>query len=526
MEKEAILIQLRTSYLPTPVEIEDTQRELASLSAELASLAAEQAHLEERIGQLTARRHEINHAIELQAALIAPIRRIPDDVIQDIFLACLPTHRNAVMATSEAPLILCRICSAWRALALATPRIWASLHIPLAFSIEKSPRTQAIVEWLVRSASCPLSLSICSNPADIFSGAAEPLSTNSSYREHSLLLETLARSAPRWRDIMLSDLPRSYSRKLCASTAPLLQVVRIKDDSGVAQWSKLCSVSNVRTLDLQVEFASEPTLIVPVLSHITHLSIAAHGGSWGPLGISGILALGILQNLKQLVSLKIRILDLPVPSGHTSLPVLKSLELHSSQTDVERLLENIIMPALLHLFVDVMELSNPTPSTWLSSRWATFSQHSPLVQNLEFTLISFTRDTLRQTLQNFPSLVTLVLIDSGGWRKSATPDTGNVLTLLAEPTSTNVCPSLRTLEIRHTVAIADEILIRFLQARVDAGGPFRLKIGFEVSNNAAVQVPDLERFTRQGIQVSIIEHPSQWGSAPSTAWTGLPVDSE
>ncbi|KAJ7634614.1 hypothetical protein FB45DRAFT_909361, partial [Roridomyces roridus] len=42
---------------------------------------------------------------------------------------CLPTHRNCVMDASEAPLLLGRISSAWRALSLATPRLWASLHI-------------------------------------------------------------------------------------------------------------------------------------------------------------------------------------------------------------------------------------------------------------------------------------------------------------------------------------------------------------------------------------------------------------
>ncbi|KAJ7153930.1 hypothetical protein C8R43DRAFT_443430 [Mycena crocata] len=519
MQKEDILSQLRVSYLPTPDELEDTKRELASLLAELASLAAEQWQLEWRIRALLARRDEIHKFIELKAAFIAPVRRIPDDVIQDIFLACLPTHGNAVMATSEAPLILCRICSPWRALALATPMIWASLHIPLAFILHKHTRTLAITGWLQRSAPYPLSLSIC-GPAN-FPSDGIPFPTYLTDPDHYMLLETLVKSAPRWRKISLSDLPYSYSRQLCNSSAPLLEVVRIKDDSDITQWSKLFSVSSVRTLDLEVALASEHTLILPALSHITHLSIAGHGGGggWGPLRIPDPLVLGILQNLTQLVSLKIVVWNLRLPNETAYLPVLESLDLRASFTDVVHVSTNVIMPALLHLSVDSTEVFPAAP--WM---WATLSQHSPLVQSLDLTLARFTHGTFRETIRNFPSLVTLVVVDSGGWRSDDTPDTNDVLTLLAEPISTNVCPSLRTLEIRYSARVMHEILMRFLQARVDAGGEFRLKIVFEVLNNAVVIIPDVERFREQGIYVSIVSH-TYPESAP-TAWTGLPAGSE
>ncbi|KAF8210556.1 hypothetical protein K438DRAFT_1570262, partial [Mycena galopus ATCC 62051] len=56
-------------------------------------------------------------------ALISSIRRLPLQVIQEIFIACLPTHRNCVMSASEAPIQLGRICSSWRALAFSTPQL-------------------------------------------------------------------------------------------------------------------------------------------------------------------------------------------------------------------------------------------------------------------------------------------------------------------------------------------------------------------------------------------------------------------
>ncbi|KAJ7916895.1 hypothetical protein B0H13DRAFT_1485496, partial [Mycena leptocephala] len=58
----------------------------------------------------------------------SPVRRLSPDVLHEIFPASLPKHWNRVTSTKEAPLILGRICSAWRTLALSTPVLWASLH--------------------------------------------------------------------------------------------------------------------------------------------------------------------------------------------------------------------------------------------------------------------------------------------------------------------------------------------------------------------------------------------------------------
>ncbi|KAJ7782493.1 hypothetical protein DFH07DRAFT_704529, partial [Mycena maculata] len=54
----------------------------------------------------------------------APTRRLPLDFIQEIFVACLPTHWNCAMSASEAPVILGPVCSSWRSISLSTPRLW------------------------------------------------------------------------------------------------------------------------------------------------------------------------------------------------------------------------------------------------------------------------------------------------------------------------------------------------------------------------------------------------------------------
>ncbi|KAJ7141680.1 hypothetical protein C8R43DRAFT_892613 [Mycena crocata] len=151
MNTESILKRLRTGYLPTPSDLERIHTDLALLSTELT-------RLDSQIREFTAQRDRIKADIDLKTALISPVRRLSDNVVQEIFLACLPTHRNATMSPCEAPLLLCQIISTWRALALSIPPLWSSLRVPLEFVLQTNERARVVAQWLERSAGCPLSL--------------------------------------------------------------------------------------------------------------------------------------------------------------------------------------------------------------------------------------------------------------------------------------------------------------------------------------------------------------------------------
>ncbi|KAJ6594712.1 hypothetical protein B0H19DRAFT_1009754, partial [Mycena capillaripes] len=125
---------------------------------------------EKAIDKLAAERDGLSAFVEAHKALISPVRRLPLDIIQEIFVACIPIHRNCVMSASEPPILLGRICSSWRAISLSTPRLWARLHIaepPLTFGPaaelhdKKAAQRLEITEmWLGRSGQCPLSISL------------------------------------------------------------------------------------------------------------------------------------------------------------------------------------------------------------------------------------------------------------------------------------------------------------------------------------------------------------------------------
>ncbi|KAF8903869.1 hypothetical protein CPB84DRAFT_1773585 [Gymnopilus junonius] len=153
--------------------------ELDEIDKQILDLQAQVKSLEER-------RDEIQKCVDKYHLLLSPIRRLPDDALHEIFYHCLSTHRNPIISSSEAPVLLTHVCRKWRAIALSSPRLWSQLHITFsdAYRANLRPRDLegaseaevkelrararvvlhnrcTIVEtWLRRSGSCPLSISV------------------------------------------------------------------------------------------------------------------------------------------------------------------------------------------------------------------------------------------------------------------------------------------------------------------------------------------------------------------------------
>ncbi|KAJ7241441.1 hypothetical protein C8J57DRAFT_1369361, partial [Mycena rebaudengoi] len=150
-----------TNYCPLDSEIQCIRDLLVEPSLELKRLDNEIRELEAAADRLQAERQRISAYVDAHSALLSPIRHLPLDVVQEIFVACLPADRNAVMSACDAPVLLGRICSQWRKLSLSTPRLWASLHFIIAPHEPK--RLEVMKMWLGRSGSCPLSISFYVN---------------------------------------------------------------------------------------------------------------------------------------------------------------------------------------------------------------------------------------------------------------------------------------------------------------------------------------------------------------------------
>ena len=79
--------------------------------ARLTSIKTEIDRLNSIVENLYDEHRALNAEIEAHRALISPLRQVPLDIMEEIFIHCLPTDHNAVMSTREAPLLLGRVCS-------------------------------------------------------------------------------------------------------------------------------------------------------------------------------------------------------------------------------------------------------------------------------------------------------------------------------------------------------------------------------------------------------------------------------
>ncbi|KAJ7646464.1 hypothetical protein FB45DRAFT_715299, partial [Roridomyces roridus] len=201
---------------------------VAGPSLRVSALDDEIATLQKRFDSLKAEREDLVAHIESYRALTTPARRLPLDIIQEIFIACLPTDRNCVMSATEVPVFLGRICSSWRATSLSTPRLWSQLHIVEPFdygsSMEKShlkwtQYLEGVNMWLGRSGTCALSISVES----VMGGSSDDMSY--------LFSRILIPLASRWRAVHFFVQPATLETfyHLTENDVPLLRDVSIAE---------------------------------------------------------------------------------------------------------------------------------------------------------------------------------------------------------------------------------------------------------------------------------------------------------
>ncbi|PPQ67793.1 hypothetical protein CVT25_009098, partial [Psilocybe cyanescens] len=174
---------LKHNYAPAEEIVTNVKNLLAQPMKRLEEIQAEIERHERMLDALRREHITVMESMVDYNTIISPVRRLPDDILLAIFYQCLPAHRNPVMSSSEAPMLLTHVCSTWRSLVLASPQMWARIHI--TFSDEDrlvqpnqlpstdrhasadldtvkamQSRCDRVEEWLSFSQACPLSISI------------------------------------------------------------------------------------------------------------------------------------------------------------------------------------------------------------------------------------------------------------------------------------------------------------------------------------------------------------------------------
>jgi hypothetical protein len=165
-----------TSHIPSdkisPV-VTQQKSQLAALDDHIDLLNHALEKLQGIQARLKEKRTIVQESLAFHEALASPARySLPSELLGEIFLRCLPQTNYITPSLDECPIVLTRVCRHWRAVALSTPRLWASLSISLLRADTTSGEEYKC--WLERAKSVPLSIRVV-HDMDLSDGK-EPLS--------------------------------------------------------------------------------------------------------------------------------------------------------------------------------------------------------------------------------------------------------------------------------------------------------------------------------------------------------------
>ncbi|KAJ7157061.1 hypothetical protein C8R43DRAFT_832370, partial [Mycena crocata] len=76
------------------------------------------------LAKVVARRATCSKRPQLLNAVLAPIRRVPAEILAEIFTHCVQNDAHSLTNPRYAPLLLGRVCGLWRNVSISTAVLW------------------------------------------------------------------------------------------------------------------------------------------------------------------------------------------------------------------------------------------------------------------------------------------------------------------------------------------------------------------------------------------------------------------
>ncbi|KAF7312991.1 F-box domain-containing protein [Mycena kentingensis (nom. inval.)] len=183
---------LHTNAAPTVAQRHALREFTSPHRARVAALDDEIARLNALLDDVVRNRAEEQQLIDAHDALLSPLRALPVDIIQEVFVRTLPTDGATALIPTEGPLLLSRVCRDWRDIVHRTPSLYASLHILYPGTpLRVLWLLKTMESWLERARGMTLDISF------VLSGTWDPkLSVNP-------VLQALYEARSRWRKMKL-----------------------------------------------------------------------------------------------------------------------------------------------------------------------------------------------------------------------------------------------------------------------------------------------------------------------------------
>ncbi|KAJ7923355.1 hypothetical protein B0H13DRAFT_2316545 [Mycena leptocephala] len=510
---------LHTNAVPSDTECEEIRNLLEGSRKELSDVTEEINRLQSMIDEAARKRDRLQQFIDVHLALLSPVRRLPDDVVREVFIATLPSSRNPAISSDEGPLLLCGICKSWRAVALATPRLWASIHIVIpAASKLQAALVSLVATWFERSGTVPLEISM------VYSKIWDPEPDSC---DLSPFLSTLAAASRRWRNLQLI-LPNPGADSLFASLSPedvpLLQTVALCNTPSAASHDTSPLAFLASTSLRSITFTGIQAFVHSPVSWgtLTHLSFTRAWPTYSLISCAEALVI-----LRQCI-------------------VLQSFELNVWDAGEEGINIPVSLPQLLHLsvtsnalnigfdFFSHITVPNLRSFHLVNSYNVDLPRLIPLVGSMECLRLKVEglgSENLLEALGSMPLLQELVVsaeprtkeqVEDTSWQYwkvvEGDRDFLTHLTPCSDDLDATLCPVLRRVEFQNFSSVSDESLLRFILSRTkecntdlsQVIATFRRPLQFDI-------IPHLQDAVARGVVVSL-----KYDDEPGTVVTYSP----
>ncbi|KAF7375380.1 hypothetical protein MSAN_00425600 [Mycena sanguinolenta] len=134
---------LQSNELPTDEEIAQIENAISDRKARVLLLDKTIVALQSSLEQHRRMRQAAADQISRGVAILSVVRRIPTDVLAEIFNWTVPDEARK-HATNRCPWVLGRVCSRWRALSLALPELWTTIDRKLPLAMVKAHLDRSI----------------------------------------------------------------------------------------------------------------------------------------------------------------------------------------------------------------------------------------------------------------------------------------------------------------------------------------------------------------------------------------------
>ncbi|KAJ7737116.1 hypothetical protein B0H16DRAFT_1572604 [Mycena metata] len=425
------------------------------------------------------------------ASVYALIRRLPPELLKDIFALCAPAppkffEGDPSFVTEVQPtrfhvhlLRLSQVCSNWHTIAMETPSLWATIEVDLSGGhVPRATLNQlmhVVSRSLERSAGCALAIHV---------RAKYP----------SPLLTLLGQHSERWRTVDFFVCHRSLAALSgVKGHLPLLERVQLGGCTSLRNRLDIFQAAPRLTWAAFSKFGTAPgRLPWNQLRGVTYTNV------YPPMPLDRGLATMVGSPSEcewDIRNLHVSHLGLPLPEltpihspiTRFSLQLVDSRDGDHARLVLGGILRALTLPHLRYLRLESLHRRGRRPALWPQEQFSVFAAQSSCGQTLQELLligVIITRDDLVACLSALPALKSLHLTDIPTSTTIEAEQLTITDTLLQNltwvPSAACITPRLTHVAFDSLLGFSDDVMLNFVESRLLAGRSHALGHPFSV----------------------------------------------